>query len=170
MSAKLLRQLLVAIVCAWAVGCKGSPGPPPPPPPPAKIPTGPVGDDVVMVALDYYEPMYQVDANGRVIKLRLTGRHLPGPVLAEVGKLKELRNLDLYGAILTDNDLAHLKDLSKLRALGLGGTAITEQGLAHLEKLPGLEYVWLPKSTVSREAADKLENTHPNLKKAYLQQ
>jgi hypothetical protein len=166
MIARHLRQLVGAIVCAWAVGCQGQPAPPPPP----NIPAGPVGDEAVLIALDCYEPMYQVDANGRVIKLRLTGRHLPGPILAEVGKLKELRNLDFYGVTITDDGLAHLKDLSKLRALGLGGTSITDQGLIHLEKLPSLEYVWLPKSTVTAEARDKLESTHPNLKKAYLQQ
>jgi hypothetical protein len=154
-----LRPLFGAVVCALAVGCQG-----PPAPPAANIPAGPVGDEAVLLALDCYEPMYQVDANGRVIKLRMTGRQLPEATLMEVGKLKELRSLDFYGVNLTDDGLAHLKDLQKLKALGIGGTLVTDQGLVHLEKLQGLQFLWVPKNTVTPEAIEKFAAARPDIK------
>ncbi len=159
-----LRPFLGAILCVLAVGCPGPPAPPPP-----SVAVGPVGDEAVLIALDCYEPMYQVDANGRVIKLRMTGRQLPGPILSEVAKLKELRNLDFYGVNLTDDGLAQLKDLPKLRVLGLGGTLITDKGLVHVEKMPSLQYLWLPKKTVTLEAFEKLKEVRPDVN-MYLQQ
>jgi hypothetical protein len=158
------RQLLGAVVCVWGVGC---PGPPPPPPPPTIGPASPVGDEAILLALDAYEPVYKVDADGRVIHLRLGGRHLPVSVLAEIAKLKELRGLTFWGTDISDGGLTYVKGLSKLRTLELRGTAITDRGLVHLENLASLQYVWLPKKTVTKEAADMLKNSLPEIKGVY---
>jgi hypothetical protein len=158
------RQLLGAFVCVLGVGCTGAP---PPAPPPTIVPAGPVGDDAVLLALDSYEPVYKVDANGRVTDLRLGGRHLPVSALAEIAKLKELRGLALFGTDISDDGLAYLKGLSKLRALELRGTPVTDRGLVHLENLASLQYVWLPKKTVTQEAADMLKNSLPEIKGVY---
>jgi hypothetical protein len=107
--------------------------------------------------------MYSVNAEGRVIRLRLIWRHLPTAVMAEVGKLTELQHLDLAGATVTDDGLAQLKNLQKLKNLGLGQTMVTEKGLAHLEKMEGLRNVWLSKQRISDEAAANLRAAHSGL-------
>lgn len=146
---------LVPLVCLVLVGCGQEVTPPAP---------GPslTGDEQVMKTIDYLEPMYQVDFDKRVIKLRLSGRHLPPAVLAEVGKLSELRNLDCFHSTMNDEGLAQLKDLQNLRSMGVGNQ-ITDKGLATLEKLPNLQWVWVPKHRVTKEGLDKLKEARPDM-------
>jgi hypothetical protein len=152
-------QLLAAILGAVAVGCGADDTPSTDDNTPSVLTT----DEKVLLALDYYEPMYKVDADGRVITLRLTGKHLPPAALAEVGQLTELEKLDLYGATVTDEGLAQLKDLQKLRNFGLGGTPITDKGLVYLEKLQGLRHIWLPKERITKAGIEKLKEACPDL-------
>jgi hypothetical protein len=107
--------------------------------------------------------VYQIDDDGRVLRLRLEWRHLPVPVMAEIGKLTELMAIDLAFTTVTDEGLAQIKDLQHLRSMGLSGTAITDQGLAYLEKLPSLQYVWLSKRTISEAAVQKLREARPDM-------
>src|SRR5947209_1858632 len=72
---RLPVRCLLAALCIVAAGCRDNPVAPPIPP-----------DAMVLLALDYYEPVYKVDADGRVTRLRLTWRSLPLPVLAEINK------------------------------------------------------------------------------------
>jgi hypothetical protein len=123
----------------------------------------PSDDAKVLVALDYYEPMYKLDTDGRVTHLRLTNRHVPAPVLGEVNKLAHLQGLDLFAATVTDEGLAQLKDLQKLRSIGLGATAISDVGLVHLEQLKSLQWVWLPKNKVTEGAIAKLKEARPEM-------
>jgi Leucine Rich repeat len=153
---------LAAVLCAVTVGCAGSP------PPPVVANPDPTPDGQVLLALDCYDPMYQVDEDGRVTRLNLVWRHLPGPVLAEIGKLTELRHIDLAHTTLTDDGLAQLKDLQKLRSIGLSGTEVTDQGLVHLEKLQSLQWVWLSRNKVTEAAVEKLKEARPDLN-VYLQ-
>lgn len=120
-------------------------------------------DQQILLALDYYEPVYKVDASGRVQRLRLGGRHLPPSVLAEINKLTELVALALEWSTITDDGLGQLKDLQALRSMGLSGTAITDRGLAHLEKLHSLQHVWVPRQSISAEAVEQLKQTRPDL-------
>src|SRR5262245_48843266 len=50
-------------------------------------------DEKVMLALNAYDPMYQVNAKGRITRLKLPWRHLPDSVLAEINKLSDLERL-----------------------------------------------------------------------------
>jgi hypothetical protein len=125
-------------------------------------------DEAVLSALDCYEPMYKVDADRRVIRLRLPSKHLSAQDFAQIGKLSELIAVDLYGVNLTDDDLAQFKELKKLRNAGLGETQITDKGLAHLEKLPSLQWLWLPRATVTQEGVNKLKDARPDMN-VYLQ-
>jgi hypothetical protein len=152
---KPLLGVLMAIVCALTVGCSGD----------SSAPAFP--DEEVLRALDCYGPIYKVDANGRVVNLRLDGKLVTGAMLAEIGKLTELRQLSLYAAPLTDESLARLQNLPQLRSLGLGGTPITDKGLVHLEKLESLQWLWLPRA-VSPKAIEKLKSVRPGLN-VYLQ-
>jgi hypothetical protein len=118
-----IARTLAVIVCAATLGCQHG-----------SAPSGPAArdlspDEQILLALDGYDPMYQIDENGHVTRLRLTWRHLPG---------------------LTDEGLAQFKDLQKLRNIGLGGTPVADQGLVHLEKPQSLQWVWLPKKRSPR--------------------
>ncbi len=154
-------QVLAAIVCVVLLGCRGNPAP-------ESTASEPSSDEKVLRALEGYEPLYKVDDEGRVTHLKLVWRHLPGPVLAEVGKLSELQGLDLAYSTVNDKGLAHLEDLQQLRSLSLWGTPVTDRGLVHLEKLPGLQWLWLPKKTVTAAAVEKLKEARPGLT-VYLQ-
>jgi hypothetical protein len=161
-SARKSAGVLAAIVCAAALGCQGSPDPSSP------VVLGPTSDEKVLLALDCYDPMYQIDENGRVIKLRLIWGHLPVSALAEVGKLTELQSIDLAFSTVNDECLAQLENLHQLRTLGLGGTEITDKGLLHLEKLPSLQYLWAPKQSVTSAGVERLKEARPDLN-VYLQ-
>jgi hypothetical protein len=150
------RLFLAAFVCAAVVGCQDNSG--------QAVPAAaPPADAKILLALDYYEPVYQVDAQGRIIRLRLGWRHLPVAIMTEVGKLSELVALDLYSTTVTDEGLAQLKDLQNLKSMGLGGTPITDQGLVHLEKLPSLQWLWLSKNVVTEEAVNRLKAARPDM-------
>jgi hypothetical protein len=157
-----LAYALAAILGAVTFGCQDSPAPP------APANRDPTPDEQVLLALDGYDPMYQINEDGRVTRLMLVWRHLPGPVLAEIDKLTELQSIDFAHTTVTDEGLAQLKDLQKLRSLGLGGTLVTDQGLVHLEKLQSLQWVWLSKNTVTEAAVERLKEARPDMN-VYLQ-
>jgi hypothetical protein len=147
---------LAALMCMVAAGCRDS-----------AVHTSPAAapnpDAKVLLALDYYEPMYKVDANGRVTHLRLPWRHLPAPVLAEIGKLTELQAIEFTGTTVTDEGLAQLADLQNLRSMSLVNTPITDKGLVHLEKLQSLQWLWLSKNRVTQAAVEKLKKARPDM-------
>jgi hypothetical protein len=146
----------MALACAVAVGCKDNAAP--------TVPVvAPNPDMKIMHALDCYEPMYKVDANGRVTHLRLPWRHLPTAVLAEIGKLTELQAIELSGTTVTDEGLAQLADLQNLRSMSLVNTPITDGGLVHLEKLLSLQFVWLPKNRVTQAGVESLKRARPDM-------
>jgi hypothetical protein len=144
-------HVFLAIACALAAGCTGETND-------TSFP-----DENALRALDSYEVMYRLDANGRVNNLRLEGRHLPDAMMAEVGKLTELDEMSLAGASFSEDSLAHLYGLKYLRRLGLGGTPITDKALVHLEKLEGLTEVWLTTGQFSPAALEKLKSARPDL-------
>jgi hypothetical protein len=120
-------------------------------------------DEAVINALEAYDPIYQIDASGRVVKLKLEGRRIPGSVLDEVCKLTELNELSLYAASLTDDNLIKLQSLKNLRSLGLGATLITDKGLIHLEPLSRLQWIWLSRRLVPSQGVDDLKAAIPEL-------
>ncbi|HZZ80268.1 MAG TPA: hypothetical protein VFE62_17280 [Gemmataceae bacterium] len=158
-----LIALLVSI-CLIVSGCRRDQAAPDMPAPAAKL----VPDQEVLLKLECFDPIYKLDADGRVTRLRLTGRALPTDIVAEIGKLTELHDLDLYGAHVTDDALARLKDLQKLRTLGLGGTPITDKALPHVAVLTALQRVWVPTKTTSKAAIENLKKKRPDLN-VYLQ-
>jgi hypothetical protein len=141
----------VAVVIA--AGCSEAPVP--------EEPASP--DEAVLLALDSYNPIYKVNASGRVTHMKLDGQRVLAPVLVEVGKLTELRAVSLYAASITDDSLSNLQDLPYLNHLGLGATPITDRGLEHLEKIHTLRHLWVPRSSVSDRAVEKLKAAVPRL-------
>ena len=148
------KRVVAAIILGCILGCTATP--------PAAEPS-PSVDEQVLVALDHYNPIYKLNADGQVINLHLNGRNVPASALVEVGKLKELRGVSLFAAQVTDDSLANLQGCTKLQNIGLGGTPISDKGLVHLEKLQDLNNVWLPKARISTEAVTTLKTALPAL-------
>jgi hypothetical protein len=124
-------------------------------------------EERVLEALEPYDPAYKIDHEGRVVELKLEGKHVTAAALDELSKFKELRSLSLYAASVQDDDLAKLQNIKTLESLGLGFTAITDDGLVHLEKLNRLRWVWLQMSgrqpLITRAGAEKLKEAIPGL-------
>lgn len=120
-------------------------------------------DQLVMQALDYFEPMYKMDAKGRVTHLRLIWRHTPQPAVAEIGKLSEMQSMDMTGSTLTDETLAQLKGLQKLRSFSFCNTQVTDEGLMQLDKLSSLQWVWVTKRAITQDGVDKLKAARPDM-------
>ena len=148
------RSFVLMLLGTCGLGCADAP-------PPAESPASP--DEQVLQVLDPYNPLYKLDSDGRVVRLKLEGRHVLPGVLTEVGRLTELRSLSLYAASVNDESLAQLTGLEKLQNLGLGATAITDEGLVHLEKIAELRQVWLTKANLSTEAIEKLRAAVPGI-------
>jgi hypothetical protein len=154
---RLCSRLAMIMICLAMIGCRENA-----PEPPAAAPPG-SPDAKALAALDHFNPMYKVDAAGRVTHLRLPWQHLPSPALAEIAQLTELQFLELSWSTLNDGGLAQLKDLQHLQTMSLVGTAITDQGLDHLEKLPSLQRVWVSKNRLSEQAIENLRKARPDL-------
>ena len=72
--------------------------------------------------------------------LTLYGVKLPPTGLKGLGRLKKLKELDIFAAPVTDADLSEIKVLSNLTSLRLGSSrsAITDAGLRELQPLKNL--------------------------------
>lgn len=79
----------------------------------------------------------------RVLNLKGALSDSPDAALAHVGALKNLRELNLQWARLTDDGFAHLSKLKELRRLEFYSTPVTDKGLAALAECSKLEYLVL---------------------------
>lgn len=79
----------------------------------------------------------------RVLNLKGALSDSPDAALAHVGALKNLRELNLQWARLTDDGFAHLSKLKELRRLEFCSTPVTDKGLAALAGCTKLEYLVL---------------------------
>jgi internalin A len=70
-------------------------------------------------------------------------------VLAKVGLLTQLQELNLYRSSVSDFGLSHLRGLNELTTLYLGRTPVTDAGLAHLGGLTNLRELKLDSTEVS---------------------
>jgi hypothetical protein len=114
-----------------------------------------------VAALKPYDPICKLDNVGRVIHLKLEGRHVDDQALEAVKGLTELRGLSLHGASVTDQGLEKIRGL-KLERLGLTSTRITDKGLEHVETLIRLRQVWLMQNPQlsSTRIAELKKNLH----------
>ena len=71
------------------------------------------------------------------------------PTVMNIGKLTNLKRLDLSCASVNDAAVRHLEGLTKLRFLSLCGNPVTDTGLKHLQALKGLEELDLEATAVT---------------------
>jgi len=79
----------------------------------------------------------------RVLNLKGALSDSPDAALAHVGMLKNVRELNLQWARLTDDGFTHLSKLKELRRLEFCSTPVTDKGLAALAECTKLEYLVL---------------------------
>jgi hypothetical protein len=98
-------------------------------------------------------PWYQVwlgdDAGNSVSVVRLAGTEASDLDLIAVGKLTDLRMLDLRDTRITDQGLRHLGRLRNLEVLILSGTAVSDPGLEHLAGMTGLKVLCLDETKIT---------------------
>lgn len=80
-------------------------------------------------------------------------------VLADIGRITDLRRLELAGCPVTDEGLASLTPLKHLQHLDLQRTQITDCSLAVLRQLPQLKILLLTGCGISREGLSDLRKS-----------
>jgi hypothetical protein len=88
-----------------------------------------------------------LDFSGHVVSVNLSrvnlSRGKSDAVLAQVGRLNRIVNLNLNRSDVTDASLSHLKGLPSLRGLWLNNNRISDAGLVHLKGLTNLQALCL---------------------------
>jgi hypothetical protein len=103
------------------------------------------------VGMDYFGHVASVS-------LQTDGFKASNAVLAHVGRLSQLEELNVMGSKqVTNAGLIHLKGLSRLKRLYLGNTGISDAGLVHLKGLTNLEDLGLRYTRVSDDGLAHLE-------------
>ena len=88
--------------------------------------------------------------------------HYADALLREIGKLENLRELDLAGLSNTDSGSKYLSALKKLEKLNLCGTRVTDAVLEQLKELRSLTYLGLPR-TVTADGVVRLQKALPDV-------
>lgn len=78
-------------------------------------------------------------------------------VLAHIGHLSRLEELNLSFSPVTDAGVAHMKGLTHLKDLSLRGTRVTDTGVAHLAGLEGLRRLHLGGTGITDRGMTYLE-------------
>jgi hypothetical protein len=79
------------------------------------------------------------DALGSVACVLADEIPMGSPILPAIGRLVDLRRLEIEGPGVSDEALAHIAGLRHLQLLSLGGNDVGDSGLAHLEGMTDLE-------------------------------
>jgi len=98
--------------------------------------------------------------------LVLAGGRFTDKALEHVKGLSSLKTLWIVPGVpdITDDGLRHLSGLAKLEDLFLAKTKITNAGLVHLRGLKNLKELDVSETAVTKEGADELMKSLPNLK------
>jgi hypothetical protein len=84
-------------------------------------------------------------------------------VLADVARLRHLKQLHRPGFAVTDVGLAHLRGLTELELLSLDRTQVTDAGLAQLKGLRGLKWLKITRTRVTDLGVAHLQSFLPRL-------
>lgn len=105
------------------------------------------------------KPMSRIvrDAQGNVEKLRLSEMTISAEEFAVIGRLKKLRNLDLYRTNVTNADLRQFRELPRLEGLNLSGTEVSDAVIDEIMQFESLRSLCLGNVAVSPEAIARLK-------------
>jgi hypothetical protein len=101
-----------------------------------------------------------VDYLGNVVFVNLHDRGTD-ELLADVGRLKHLKQLHRPGFAVTDAGLAHLGRLSELEFLSLDSTQVTDDGIRNSAGLAGLKILKLTRTKVTDRGISELQKSRP---------
>ena len=98
--------------------------------------------------------------------MSLQGNHFSDDGLARLKGQNRLKGLYIgrSGLRITDAGLAYLKGFEKLELLDVQNSDVTAKGLEQLSGLPNLKELWLSQTKVSKEEANALQISKPNLR------
>lgn len=121
-------------------------------------------DEVMGVGLDQKQSLFHLSQAGiRMLKesedagvyaVAFTPSNFDRQLLKYLKGLPNIRQIQLSGTSVQDDDLRHLKSLRMLTGLGLNDTQITDQGLNELNELPYLQYVESEGTTIRNSPSD----------------
>jgi hypothetical protein len=103
------------------------------------------------------------DFLNRVVVVRLAATAAGDKDMVAVGRLKDLRMLDLRDTQVGDAGLQCLGTLKDVRLLILHGTAVSDDGLAQLRNMPQLEVLFLEETKTTDRGLQHLKGL-PNLR------
>jgi hypothetical protein len=112
-------------------------------------------------ALEKIGARLQVDREGHVTAVRLSGTKVTDVELANVRHFHRLQMLRLRRTKVTDEGLVHLRDLRQLISLDLDETWISDAGLEHLKAIPSLEVVDLSETEATPQGIEALRDSLP---------
>jgi hypothetical protein len=96
------------------------------------------------------------------VELRLIFSKITNTCLKEIGKLNQLKVLQLDNTRITDEGLKALGDLQQLTHLGLSGTYVTDEGIQHLHNLKNLTSITLGRTNVNIDGVATLRRALPD--------
>ena len=101
--------------------------------------------------------------NGELDQLALQVCTVSDDGWAVIGKMKQIKKLDLASSTVSDSALEQIGTLSELEYLRLDGTQITDEGLKHLCGLHHLKNLIVDETAVTKTGVQKLQQRLPQL-------
>lgn len=98
---------------------------------------------------------------GHVARLDVGRRDIDDQALLQIGRLSNLRVLNLEETGISHAGLAPLAELEHLRQLNLTGTAVDNRAVALLQRLGGLERCYLWRTSINRAGIRRLQDALP---------
>jgi len=118
-------------------------------------------------ALEQIGGRLQVDREGHVTAVRLSGTKVTDVELANLRQFPRLQMLRLRRTKVTDEGLVYLRDLRQLISLDLDETWISDAGLEHLKAIYSLEVIDLSETEASPEGVERLRQELPGCRITY---
>lgn len=120
-------------------------------------------DHIDVVSFDFLKNIKGRDCDLPVLlkapqlqEVSLNGPEITDQSMKIVGKLHDLRELQLWNTQVSDDGLSELVGLRKLSLLNLYGTPFTSAALPHIAKLHSLERLQLSNTSISDENVELL--------------
>ncbi len=98
------------------------------------------------------------------VKLDLSKWTITNAGMKEIGKITDLRHLNISNARINDDGMKEIAGLTQLVYLEMMHTKVTDDGLRELFSLRQLRYLNLTRTRVSPRGLTQFRQAHPNVK------